>query len=173
MDDIELRDITRADAAWLIERHGQLYAKEEGFDESFQPVVAKIINGFMACHDKRCERAWIAWDDVQRLGSIFCVRKDEETARLRLFLVEPSARGRGLGHILIRTCIGFARDCGYQRLRLWTHASHRAACALYTKYGFEIQSETRVRSFGQDLIEQNWELDLWRPDDLAIPSGQE
>jgi GNAT superfamily N-acetyltransferase len=95
------------------------------------------------------------------LGSIFCVQSGEPgIAKLRLFLLEPEARGRGLGQRLLDACLGFAADRGYRRMRLWTHESHRAACALYVKNGFDCVASRPVRSFGQDLVEQTWERDL-------------
>ena len=98
-------------------------------------LVADIVAGFFEAHDPLRERAWIAESD-RRLGCVFCVRLDEETAKLRLFLLEPEARGRGLGRRLLETCLGFARDAGYRRMTLWTHESHRAACRLYAANGF-------------------------------------
>ena len=139
----------------------ELYAEAEGFDETFEPLVAEILIDFLKNRDPSVERAWIAVREGQRLGSIFCVRSDEPgTAKLRLFLVEPKARGTGLGHRLLQLCIDHARSRGFRKLRLWTHESHTAACALYAKYGFLCVAAEPVRSFGVDLIEQTWELDL-------------
>ncbi|MDM8165004.1 GNAT family N-acetyltransferase [Roseovarius sp.] len=160
MDTIAIRPITPGDADWIVARHGALYAQEAGFDDTFGKLVAEIVANFVASHDPAGEQGWVAEKDGRRLGCIFCVRLEEETAKLRLFLVEPEARGTGLGRRLLETCLGFAKDCGYRRLKLWTHESHRAACALYRARGFACESSVPVRSFGQDLVEQSWSIDL-------------
>jgi GNAT superfamily N-acetyltransferase len=160
MSKVILRDLDIGDAGWLIEQHGVLYAREEGFDASFEALVAEILADFIRNHDPTCERGWIAQEEDQRLGSIFCVRLDEHTAKLRLFLLLPAARGKGLGKRLLETCMSYARQKGYARMQLWTHESHRAACALYTAAGFELVSSKPVRSFGVNLVEQSWEIDL-------------
>ena len=165
-DDIELKDIGIGDAGWLIQQHAELYAAEEGFDHTFEPLVAEILADYLRNRDPACERAWIAWRGDQRLGSIFCVRHDETTAKLRLFLLTPQARGLGLGKRLLQVCLQFARDRGYQSMQLWTHESHEAACALYRKAGFSVTDSRPVRSFGVDLVEQTWRIDL-----LADVSG--
>ena len=160
METIEIREFTAADADWVVARHGVLYAQEAGFDASFEALVAEIVAGFVTSHDPARERGWIAERVGRRVGCIFCVRLDATTAKLRLFLVEPETRGTGLGKRLLDTCLGFAKDCGYARLSLWTHESHRAACALYKARGFACESSHPVHSFGQDLIEQSWTIDL-------------
>ena len=161
MDGIELRDIGIGDAGWLIQHHAELYAAEEGFDWTFEPLVAEILVDFLRHRDPSCERAWIAWDGGQRLGSIFCVKGPEPgQAKLRLFLLTPAARGRGLGRRLLDSCLAYARDKGYREIVLWTHESHRAACALYEKAGFACVESHPVTSFGQPLIEQTWKRDL-------------
>lgn len=160
-DDIIFTDLQIGDAGWLIQRHGELYAEHEGFDATFEPLVAEILAGFMRHRDPSVERAWIARRGGTRLGSIFCVKSDTPgVAKLRLFLVEPRARGTGLGNRLLKMCIDHARSHGFAHLRLWTHESHKAACALYAKYGFDCTASRPVRSFGVDLVEQTWELDL-------------
>lgn len=146
------------DAPWLVERHATLYARDEGFDASFGPLVAGILDGFIAGHDPECEAGWIAEQDGRRLGSIFCVRGEAGLAKLRLFLLVPEARGQGLGRRLLETCTGFARARGYPGMRLWTHESHRAACALYARSGWRLVASKPVRSFGCDLVEQSWEI---------------
>lgn len=160
-DKVELRDLQIGDAGWLIQRHAELYAREEGFDETFEPLVAEILVDFIRNHDPSCERAWIAWSEGRRVGSIFCVRGAAAgEAKLRLFLVEPDARGLGLGHLLLSSCLQYARDKGYRKMTLWTHESHRAACALYARYGFVLTSAVPVHNFGCDLVEQSWEIVL-------------
>ena len=161
MSDVELRDMGIGDAGWLIQRHAEIYAEAEGFDASFEPLVAEILVDFLRNHDPVCERGWIATKGTQRLGSIFCVKGPAPAeAKLRLFFLEPAARGRGLGRRLLGACIDFAREAGYERMQLWTHASHRAACALYAKFGFDMVESRPVHSFGVDLVEQVWALDL-------------
>ena len=154
-----IRTAIAEDADWIARRHAALYADHEGFDGTFGPLVANILDTFFAAHDPARERGWIA-EAERRLGSIFCVRLDDETAKLRLFLVEPEARGLGLGRHLLQTCLDFARDAGYRRMTLWTHESHRAAGALYAANGFACVEARPVRSFGQSLVEQTWTRDL-------------
>ena len=160
MSDIRMRPYEGSDAPWLVERHQTLYAAAEGFDETFGPLVASILADFEANHDPRCECGWVAERAGDRLGSIFCVRLDPDTAKLRLFLVVPDARGLGLGRRLLNQCLGFARASGYRRLTLWTHESHRAACALYLAEGFAETQRKPVRSFGRDLVELTYEIAL-------------
>lgn len=160
-DTVELRDLAIGDAGWLIQRHAELYARDEGFDASFEALVAEILAGFIRNRDPATERAFIVVSGNTRLGSIFCVRSGTPgIAKLRLFLLEPEARGLGLGRRLLAACLGFAREAGYTALELWTHESHRAACALYEKAGFRCTGSRPVRSFGVNLVEQSWEIDL-------------
>ena len=160
METITLRPFCAEDAPWLVQQHDVLYARDEGFDDSFGLLVARILNAFIAGHDPTCERGWIAERDGQRLGSIFCVKLDDQTAKLRLFLLLPEARGQGLGKRLLSTCMGFARDAGYREMALWTHESHRAACGLYRATGWELTASKPVHSFGVDLVEQSWRIRL-------------
>lgn len=158
--EVQLRNIQIGDLGHLASRHGVLYAQECGFDDSFELLVADILLDFWRNHEPSKERGWIAAKGEHILGSIFCVRLDDETAKLRLFHLEPTARGLGLGQRMLETCIGFARDAGYQRMALWTHESHEAACALYRKNGFAMSRATPVHNFGQDLVEQVWQINL-------------
>jgi GNAT superfamily N-acetyltransferase len=163
MDGIVLQPFTASDADWLIARHAVLYAADEGFDETFHVLVADIVARFLATHDPIRERGWVAWRGAARLGSIFCVTEDAQVpgvAKLRLFLVEPSARGTGLAQMLLDTCLGFARSAGYTRMRLWTHESHLAAGRLYARNGFRLCESRPARSFGQDVVEQVWDRAL-------------
>ena len=156
---ISFRCFEPRDLDWLVEAHGTLYAREEGFDDSFGPLVASILEDFLQTHDPERERGWVAERAGHRLGSIFCVQADRAGwAKLRLFLLVPEARGFGLGQELLQTCLGFARGVGYDGMTLWTHKSHAAACALYAKNGFTAVDEQPVHSFGCDLIEQTWEI---------------
>ncbi len=111
-------------------------------------------------HDPSREAGILAERAGQRLGTVFCVRLDDETAKLRLFLLEPAARGMGLGRRMLDRCLAFARASGYRRMTLWTHESHEAACALYRAAGFALVSSKPVHSFGQDLVEQHWCVEL-------------
>lgn len=153
-----IRDFDPSDTDWLVDRHQALYAAEEGFDDTFGPLVRSILDDFVAGHDPACEAGWIAEEAGRRLGSIFCVRHDAQTAKLRLFLLVPEARGRGLGHRLLRHCMGFARASGYCGMTLWTHESHAAACALYARNGWALQRSEPVTSFGVPLVEQTWSI---------------
>lgn len=155
-----LRAYSPADRDWLVAQHGTLYAQAEGFDDTFGPLVGTILDGFAAEHDPVCEAGWIAEENGQRLGSIFCVRHDATRAKLRLFLLVPEARGKGLGQRLLDRCMGFARDAGYDGMTLWTHASHEAACALYLKNGWRLTQSKPVHSFGVDREEQTYEFDF-------------
>ncbi|WP_299862942.1 GNAT family N-acetyltransferase [uncultured Roseobacter sp.] len=156
MENVIIRQFTADDRDWLVDQHGRLYAQTEGFDDSFGLLVGDILDAFIAEHDPELERGWIAEEDGTRLGSIFCVRLSETAAKLRLFLLVPQARGKGLGKRLLETCMGFAKDRGYQGMQLWTHESHKAACALYKAHGWQLESTKPVHSFGQDLVEQSW-----------------
>ncbi|MEM8577123.1 MAG: GNAT family N-acetyltransferase [Pseudomonadota bacterium] len=154
---MRIRPFDPGDTDWLVERHQTLYAEAEGFDATFGPLVRSILEDFAARHDPAREAGWIA-EEGGRLGSIFCVRGPEDLAKLRLFLLVPEARGRGLGGQLLDTCLSFAKARGYAGLTLWTHESHRAACALYARRGFTCTRSAPVHSFGVDLVEQTWTL---------------
>ncbi len=160
MEKLKIRPFRPDDAPWLVERHGDHYSRDEGFDESFAPLVASILDDFIAKHDPEFERGWIAEMSNQRVGSIFSVRLKPDIAKLRLFFLVPEARGQGLGKELLETCMGFARDAGFRKMVLWTHESHKAACALYKASGWELIDSKPVHSFGVDLVEQSWEIEL-------------
>lgn len=151
-----LRPFQAEDADWLVDRHGAIYAQEEGFDSSFPVLVRQIVDDFLASHDPAREQGWIAHCGSDRLGSIFCVTETPEVAKLRLFLLEPKARGTGLAQHMMDKCLTFARGAGYSQMRLWTHESHRAACRLYLRNGFRCVESQPTRSFGQDVTAQIW-----------------
>jgi DNA-binding MarR family transcriptional regulator/RimJ/RimL family protein N-acetyltransferase len=154
-----VRALQPGDAGWIIGTHGALYAREERYDQSFEALVARIMADYLDRADGR-ECVWIAEDGDQRLGTISCMREDDLTARLRLFILLPEARGQGLGQRLHDTCTGFAREAGYRRMVLWTHASHRAACALYAKNGWQLRRSVPAKAYGQDVVDQDWEITL-------------
>lgn len=151
-----IRPFTADDRDWLVAAHGDLYARSEGFDDSFGLLVAQIIDGFVIGHDPQREAGWIVEAEGKPLGSIFCVAADDTTAKLRLFLLVPEARGKGLGKRLLQHCMQFAQTRGYHGMELWTHESHEAACALYRAAGWTLDASKPVHSFGQDLVEQQW-----------------
>jgi GNAT superfamily N-acetyltransferase len=159
-DNIILRDLESGDAGWIIQQHAELYARDEGFDMSFEALVAEIMADFIRRRDPARDRTFIAAKGDERLGCIFCVGKDERTAKLRLFLVVPEARGHGLGHRLIAACMDWAKAQGYGRMELSTHESHEAACALYAAHGWHIVRSEAVKSFGVQLVEQSWEIEF-------------
>ncbi|MBS8227271.1 bifunctional helix-turn-helix transcriptional regulator/GNAT family N-acetyltransferase [Vannielia litorea] len=156
----ELKDLAPGDAGWIVERHGLLYARDEGYDATFEALVAEIMADFLRSHDPARESGWIAWGGGRRLGSVFCVSRGEETAQLRLFFLEPEARGLGLGRMMLDACLTFARDKGYRELVLWTHESHAAACRLYDKAGFERIGRRAAQEFGQDTVIIDYRIDL-------------
>ena len=161
MTDPLIRPYGPRDADWLVPLHGTLYAREFGFDKTFALLVAEILERFAAKHDPAREAGWVAEVGGRPAGSIFCVTgPGPGIAKLRLFLLAPEARGHGLGARLLATCMGFARDRGYTAMTLWTHAEHRAACALYAKAGWRCDESKPVTSFGQRLTEQAWSVDL-------------
>lgn len=156
--EFDLRPFVAADTDWLVDQHATYYAKAEGFDDSFGPLVRSILEDFLSLHDDTCEAGWIADRDGQPFGSIFCVRKTKNTAKLRLFYVVQDARGTGVAQALLDQCLGFARDAGYAGLTLWTHESHAAAGRIYTRNGLTRTRAEPVYSFGVDLVEETWEI---------------
>lgn len=157
---IELRPFASHDTDWLVDRHGALYAEEEGFDETFPLLVREILGDFLAKQVPGRDQGWIAWDGETRVGSIFVIEDDAETAKLRLVLLEPGARGTGLAQRMLDTALDFARAAGYRRMRLWTHESHVAAGRLYARNHFHLVESEAKRSFGQDVVAQIWERKL-------------
>lgn len=148
------------DLGWVVMAHGELYAVEFGWDSTFEALVARIVADYAATRDPAVEQAWVAEQDGRRVGCVFCVRKDAETAQLRILLVDPVARGRRLGERLVARCVGFARDAGYRRMVLWTNDPLTTARHLYLKAGFQLAGEEQHTSFGAELVGQSYALDL-------------
>lgn len=148
------------DLGWIVERHGDLYAHEYGLGERFEALVARIASDFLARHDPRRERCWIAELDGERVGSVMLVQRSKLVARLRLLLVEPRARGLGLGARLVDECVRFARQAGYRTMTLWTNSELRAARHIYQAVGFQLDDEGPDDLFPPGQLGQTWTLAL-------------
>jgi DNA-binding MarR family transcriptional regulator/N-acetylglutamate synthase-like GNAT family acetyltransferase len=160
-DRVRIRAPRPGDMGWIIERNAAVYAEEFGWDETYEALVARIVAEFAGDHDPAREAAWIAELDGRRAGCVMCVADGaEDTARLRLLLVDPAARGHGLGDRLVAECVTFARAAGYRELVLWTNDVLAAARRIYQRAGFELVGEARHRSFGHELTGQDWRLAL-------------
>ena len=157
---VVLRPFGPGDLGWVIQRHGALYAEQYGWDQSFEALVARIVADYADAHDPQRENAWIAEVDGAPVGCVFCVRRDDETAQLRLLLVEPSVRGAGVGTRLVDECLRFARRARYREIMLWTNDVLAEARRIYQRAGFELVSEKPHHSFGHDLVEQDWKRTL-------------
>ena len=155
-----LRQHRPGDMGWVVQRHGELYWQEYVWDERFEALVADITARFIQNFDAKREHCWIAEREGERLGCVFLVKGSEEEARLRLLLVEPSARGLGIGKRLVEECVSFARTAGYRKIGLWTNSVLDAARNIYRHQGFRIVREEKHHSFGQDLVGETWELEL-------------
>ncbi len=155
-----LRPPVPGDLGWVVQRHGALYAAEYGWDASFEALVARIVADYAGNDDHRGEAVWIAELGGEPAGCVFCVRKTATTAQLRLLLVEPRARGLGMGGRLVAECVSFARRAGYREIVLWTNDVLHAARRIYQRAGFQLVSSQPHHAFGHDLVEQDWRLAL-------------
>ncbi len=155
-----LRQPAPGELGWVVQRHGALYAAEYGWDASFEALVARIVADFAARDVNGRESAWIAELDGEPAGCVFCMRKTETTAQLRLLLVEPRARGLGLGGRLVAECISFARRGGCREIVLWTNDVLHAARRIYQRAGFQLAGSQPHHSFGHDLVGEDWRLPL-------------
>jgi GNAT superfamily N-acetyltransferase len=157
---VTLRDHRVGDIGWIIHRHAVLYAEEYGWNEQFEALVAEVAAKFLKQHDARCERCWIAEVDGEFAGCVFVVKESEGVAKLRLLLVEPKARGLGIGRRLVEECIEFAKSVGYQKMILWTNDVLLSARRIYELFGFTLAHEEPNHLFGPPTVAQTWEKDL-------------
>ena len=157
---IKLREPMPGDFGWIVTRHAELYAQEYGWVMPFEGVCAQIVADFVNNHDRKRERCWIAELDGEKVGTIMLVKDAEHVARIRLLLLEPQARGIGLGARLVDECIRFARRAGYKKITLWTHSVLTAARHIYQKAGFKLTRAERHRSWGKPVVSEHWDLVL-------------
>lgn len=158
--EIRIRAHQPGDIGWVVARHGELYSQEYNWDSTFEGLVAEIAGKFLRQFDPKREYCWIAERNGDRLGCIFLVRQSSTTARLRLLLVDPAARGTGLGTRLVKECLAFARRAGYRKIVLWTNDILHSARRIYQREGFVLVKEEKQRSFGHDMVFQDWQLKL-------------
>jgi GNAT superfamily N-acetyltransferase len=157
---VTLRPTRPGDLGWIIQRHGALYAAEEGWDHRFEGVVAGVVADYVKTYDPAFDACWIAEHEGQPVGSIMLVKETEKVGRLRLLLVEPSARGLGVGETLIAACLKRAREAGYVEVILWTQSNLLPARRLYARFGFVLEKSWDYDGFADGLISESWRLIL-------------
>ncbi len=157
---VVLRDPQPGDMGWVVQQHGEIYAREYGWNSEFEALVASIVAGYMRNFRPESDRCWIAELDDERVGSVFVVRKSKTVAQLRLLILTPRARGLGLGARLTDECIAFARGKGYKKMVLWTNSCLDSARTIYAGRGFKLVRSEPYTGFGKDLIGETWELKL-------------
>lgn len=155
-----LRQHVPGDMGWIVHRQAILYAEEYGWDGTYEALAAEIVAQFIKNYDPKCERAWVAEKDGERVGAVMLVKESNEIAKLRLLHVEQQARGLGIGKRLVEECIRFARQAGYRKMTLWTQSILHSARHIYKAAGFQIVHEQKHHSFGKDLTAETWELNL-------------
>ena len=155
-----LRDLKPGDMGWVVQQHGEIYAREYGWNTGFEGLVAGIAAQMIKDFQPEWERGWMAELDGERVGSVFVVRKSKTVAQLRLLILTPAARGLGLGARLTDECLSFARSKGYKKMALWTNSNLTAARDIYAKRGFVLTQSEPYRGYGQDLVGETWELAL-------------
>ena len=155
-----LRAPKPGDFGWVVARHAELYAEEYGWTAPFEGVCAQIVADFANNNDPKRERCWIAEIDGENVGCVFLAKDSATTARIRLLLVDPKARGCGLGALLVDECIRFARHAGYKKITLWTHSVLTAARHIYRQAGFKLMRTERHKSWGQAVVSEYWDLEL-------------
>jgi GNAT superfamily N-acetyltransferase len=157
---VTLREHRVGDIGWIIHRHAVLYAEEYNWNEQFEALVGEVASKFLKQHDPAKERCWIAELDGEFAGCIFVVEESPNVAKLRLLLVEPNARGYGIGRRLIEECIAFAKSAGYEKMVLWTNDVLQAARHLYEEFGFRLVHQEPNSMFGPPTVAQTWEREL-------------
>jgi GNAT superfamily N-acetyltransferase len=145
---------------WVVRAHATIYAREYGWNQSFEALIARIVATFIEDYDPSCERCWIAEQEGRNVGSVFLVKKSKHVAMLRLLIVDPRARGLGIGRRLVDEALRFAREAGYRKCILWTHSILHAARRIYEETGFVKVSEEPHSSWGPDVVGEHWELQL-------------
>ena len=143
-----------------MQSNGTIYAQEYGWDENYEALVAQIVADFVKNFDPKKERCWIAEKDGENVGSVFLVKESDEIAKLRLLIVDPKARGLGIGKRLVDECTRFARRAGYKKITLWTNSVLVAARSIYEKAGYELAKSESHNNFGHDLVGETWVLTL-------------
>lgn len=157
---VTLRDPKPGDIGWVVQQHGEIYAREYGWNIQFEALVADIAGKYLKNFRPDCEKCWVAELDGVRVGAVFVVRKSATVAQLRMLILTPEARGLGLGGRLTDECIAFARSKGYKKMLLWTNSGLVAARAIYAKRGFKLIKTEAYHGFGHDLVGETWSLGL-------------